>query len=168
MNESSENQLILDLNLPEEGRARLVDELPSLLLAEAPLPVFTLRFIYQLLAVWPEEFRPLLPKSGVCEVLITLIEIECTDQATFALQKQLLPLIRIIWEIQSLDSVNILLDNDFAEVRKYQQKSPNSHFIFQDQFQILLNVPTNRPRRHSCLTFGTSQSQWSMSMNSLG
>ena len=116
MNESSENKLILDLNLPEEGRARLVDELPSLLLAEAPLPVFTLRFIYQLLAVWPEEFRPFMPKSGVCEVLITLIEMECTDQATFALQKQLLPLIRILWEIPSLDSVNILLDNDFSEV----------------------------------------------------
>ena len=116
MNESSENKLILDLNLPEEGRARLVEELPSLLLAEAPLPVFTLRFIYQLLAVWPEEFRPFMPKSGVCEVLITLIEMECTDQATFALQKQLLPLIRILWEIPSLDSVNILLDNDFSEV----------------------------------------------------
>lgn len=44
-----------------------VDEIPSLLLNEAPLPVFSLRLFYQLILYNYEEYATFLPKSGIIE-----------------------------------------------------------------------------------------------------
>jgi len=106
----------MEMNIPDERRIRLADELPILLLSEPPLPVFTLRLLYQLLACWPKEFAEILPKSGVLEVLITFVEMQSTEQTNLNVQKQLFPLLCLIWETGSLESTSVLLDNDITEV----------------------------------------------------
>lgn len=106
----------MKMNIPDDRRVRLIDEIPQLLLSEPPLPVFTLRLLYQLLACWSDEFAELLPKSGVLEVLITFVEMQCTEQTNTSVQKQLFPLLRLIWEKVSIESISILLENDFIEV----------------------------------------------------
>lgn len=106
----------MDITIPDERRVRLADELPILILSEPPLPVFTIRLLYQLLACWPSEFADTLPKSGILEVLITLLEMQSTEQINLNVQKQLFPLLCLIWETASIESIAVLLDNDITEV----------------------------------------------------
>ena len=76
----------------------LIDEIPSLLLNEAPLPVFSLRLFYQLIMASYSDFVELIPKSGIIEVLITFVEMQSTEQSNQMLQRQLYPLLSLIWE----------------------------------------------------------------------
>ena len=112
----------MELNISEDRRTRVIDELPSLLLSEPPLPVFTLRLIHQLIATWPDEFKPILPMSGILEVLITFVEMQSTEQANLTVQKQLLPLIKLVWEKCSFESIAVLLDNELVEVSEIRSQ----------------------------------------------
>ena len=92
----------------------LVDEIPSLLLNEAPLPVFSLRLFYQLIMASYADYVDLVPKSGIIEVLITFVEMQSTEQSNQMLQRQLYPLLSLIWEKGHLDTIFLLLENDFV------------------------------------------------------
>ena len=46
----------LELVLTDDKKMSLVDEIPSLLLNEAPLPVFSLRLFYQLIMASHDQF----------------------------------------------------------------------------------------------------------------
>ena len=46
----------LELILSDDKKMSLVDEIPSLLLNEAPLPVFSLRLFYQLIMASYDQF----------------------------------------------------------------------------------------------------------------
>ena len=46
----------LELVLTDDKKMSLVDEIPSLLLNEAPLPVFSLRLFYQLIMASYDQF----------------------------------------------------------------------------------------------------------------
>ena len=93
-----------------------MDEIPSLLLNEAPLPVFSLRLFYQLILYAYADFANFIPKSGIIEVLITFVEMQSTEQSNQMLQKQLYPLLSLLWEKCHLDSIFLLLENDFIPV----------------------------------------------------
>lgn len=93
-----------------------MDEIPSLLLNEAPLPVFSLRLFYQLILYAYADFANFIPKSGIIEVLITFVEMQSTEQSNQMLQKQLYPLLSLLWEKCHLDSIFLLLENDFITV----------------------------------------------------
>ena len=87
-----------------------MDEIPSLLLNEAPLPVFSLRLFYQLILYAYADFANFIPKSGIIEVLITFVEMQSTEQSNQMLQKQLYPLLSLLWEKCHLDSIFLLLE----------------------------------------------------------
>ena len=107
---------ITEINLSDEQKISLVDEIPSLLLNEAPLPVFSLRLFYQLILYAYADFANFIPKSGIIEVLITFVEMQSTEQSNQMLQKQLYPLLSLLWEKCHLDSIFLLLENDFITV----------------------------------------------------
>ena len=79
---------ITEINLSDEQKISLVDEIPSLLLNEAPLPVFSLRLFYQLILYAYADFANFIPKSGIIEVLITFVEMQSTEQSNQMLQKR--------------------------------------------------------------------------------
>ena len=59
-------------------------------------------------------FSELVPKSGIIEVLITFVEMQSTEQSNQMLQRQLYPLLSLIWEKGDLDTLFLLLENDFV------------------------------------------------------
>ena len=89
---------ITEINLSDEQKISLVDEIPSLLLNEAPLPVFSLRLFYQLILYAYADFANFIPKSGIIEVLITFVEMQSTEQSNQMLQKQLYPLLSQVFK----------------------------------------------------------------------
>ena len=56
----------------------------------------------------------MVPKSGIIEVLITFVEMQSTEQSNQMLQRQLYPLLSLIWEKGDLDTLFLLLENDFV------------------------------------------------------
>ena len=106
----------MKMNIADERKTRLIDELSTFLLSEPPIPVYTIRLLYQFLNCWSDDLKEIFPKSGILEVLITLIEMQNTEQKNFSLQKQLLPLLREIWDKMTFESIHVLLENDFIEV----------------------------------------------------
>ena len=72
-------------------------------LNKAPLPVFSLRLFYQLIMASYDDFVELIPKSGIIEVLITFVEMQSTEQSNQMLQRQLYPLLSLIWEKELVD-----------------------------------------------------------------
>ena len=108
----------IQISFSEDNKIGLVDEISTLLLNEAPLPVFCLRLFYQLIMYSYDDFAGLIPKSGILEVLITFVEMQSTEQSNLQLQKQLYPLLSLLWEKGDLDTIFILLtpENDFTQV----------------------------------------------------
>ena len=65
MIEKREHGEISEMKFSEENKIGLIDEISTLLLNEAPLPIFCLRLFYQLIMYSYEEFAALIPKSGI-------------------------------------------------------------------------------------------------------
>lgn len=131
------------LHLSDEKKMALIDEIPSLLLNEAPLPVFSLRLFYQLIMASYEDYVDLVPKSGIIEVLITFVEMQSTEQSNQMLQRQLYPLLSLIWEKGHLDTLFLLLENDFVPLLvAYTMNSKTDEVVeyeLKEMIYVLLN-----------------------------
>ena len=59
-----------------------------------------------------DDFVELIPKSGIIEVLITFVEMQSTEQSNQMLQRQLYPLLSLIWE---KELVELFLKSDLKQ-----------------------------------------------------
>ena len=90
-----------------------------------------------------EDYVDLVPKSGIIEVLITFVEMQSTEQSNQMLQRQLYPLLSLIWEKGHLDTLFLLLENDFVPLLvAYTMNSKTDEVVeyeLKEMIYVLLN-----------------------------